>query len=53
MSQDNLIGLACSVCKRVNYFSKRNKKKVKAKVELKKYCPWDKRHTVHTEAKLK
>ncbi len=53
MSQDNLIGLACSVCKRVNYYSKRNKKKVRAKVELMKYCRWDKRHTKHVEAKLK
>ncbi len=53
MSQDNLIGLACSVCKHVNYFSKRNKKKVKAKIELKKYCKWDKKYTLHKEAKLK
>ncbi|MBI4426248.1 MAG: 50S ribosomal protein L33 [Candidatus Kerfeldbacteria bacterium] len=53
MSQDNLVGLACSQCKRVNYFTTRNKKKVKAKLSLKKFCPWDKKHTLHTEAKLK
>lgn len=53
MSQDNLIGLACTVCKHVNYFSKRNKKKVKAKIELKKYCKWCRKTTPHKEAKLK
>ncbi|MBI3114993.1 MAG: 50S ribosomal protein L33 [Candidatus Kerfeldbacteria bacterium] len=53
MSQDNLIALSCSECKRINYHSKRNKKKVKEKVSLKKYCPWCGKHTLHKEAKLK
>lgn len=53
MSQDNLVGLACTVCKRVNYFTKRNKKKVKAKLQLRKFCKWDRKVTPHTEAKLK
>lgn len=51
MSQDNLIKLQCTTCKRVNYFSKRNKKKVKEKIELKKFCQWCNKHTIHKEAK--
>jgi large subunit ribosomal protein L33 len=53
MPQDNLIKLQCTVCKRINYFSNRNKKTVKAKLELKKYCKWDRKHTLHREAKSK
>ena len=53
MPQDNLIKLQCTVCKRINYFSNRNKKNVKEKVELKKYCKWDRKHTLHREAKSK
>lgn len=52
MSQDNLIGLQCTVCKRINYHSKRNKKKIKAKLELKKFCQWCGQHQPHKEAKL-
>lgn len=51
MSQDNLIKLQCTNCKRVNYFSRRNKKKVKGKIELKKFCEWCNKHTLHKEAK--
>ncbi|MBI2587923.1 50S ribosomal protein L33, partial [Candidatus Azambacteria bacterium] len=38
MAQENLIKLACSVCKRITYWSRKNKRKVERKVELKKYC---------------
>lgn len=51
MSQDNLIKLACKDCKRINYWSSKNKKLVTRKIELKKYCKWDKKQTVHKEAK--
>lgn len=51
MSQDNLVKLQCSICKRVNYFTRRNKKKIKEKLSLKKFCPWDRKHTLHTEVK--
>jgi len=40
MSQDNLIKLQCTVCKHINYYSTRNKKTVKAKLQLKKHCKW-------------
>ncbi len=51
MSQDNLIKLECTECKRTNYHSHKNKKKLKARIELKKHCAWDKKHTVHKETK--
>jgi len=51
MSQENLIKLKCGVCKKVNYYSKRNKKKLKEKIELKKFCKKCRKHTLHKEAK--
>ncbi|MDD4333271.1 MAG: 50S ribosomal protein L33 [Patescibacteria group bacterium] len=51
MSQDNLIKMECSVCKRVNYFSRKNKKTLKGRMELKKYCRHCRKHTVHKETK--
>lgn len=51
MSQDNLIKLQCKDCKRINYWSRKNKRKVERKIELKKFCKWCKKHTVHKELK--
>ncbi|MEK7478192.1 MAG: 50S ribosomal protein L33 [Patescibacteria group bacterium] len=51
MSQDQLIKLGCSTCKRINYWSRKNKKKVERKIELKKYCKWCKKNTKHKEIK--
>jgi len=51
MSQDKLIRLACSTCKRVNYWSRKNKKKVERKIELKKWCKWCKSQKMHKESK--
>ncbi len=53
MSQDNMIKLECSTpaCKTVNYFSKKNKKKLKDRLVLKKYCKKEKVHTEHKETK--
>ncbi|MFH0854825.1 MAG: 50S ribosomal protein L33 [bacterium] len=53
MSQDNLLKMTCSVCKQNNYFMYKNKKKLKEKLELKKFCKWCKKHTLHTEKKIK
>ncbi len=47
----DIILLQCSECKRKNYSTKKNKKNTTGKVELKKYCKFDKRHTVHKETK--
>ncbi|MEK7134413.1 MAG: 50S ribosomal protein L33 [Patescibacteria group bacterium] len=51
MSQDRLIKLACTKCKRINYWSSKNRKKVERKIELKKWCKWCKKQTPHKEAK--
>ncbi len=51
MSQDNMIKLECTECKRINYFSRKNKKILKDRLELKKYCRHCKRHTLHKETK--
>ena len=51
MSQDNLAKLECKKCKRVNYHTRRNKKTIKQKLELKKMCKHCKTHTQHKEIK--
>ncbi|HKK32245.1 MAG TPA: 50S ribosomal protein L33 [Desulfomicrobiaceae bacterium] len=43
--------LACTECKRRNYATSKNKKNTTSKLELKKYCPFDRKHTVHKETK--
>ena len=51
MSQDRLIKLACAKCKRINYWSSKNKKLVERKIELKKYCKWCQSQQIHKEAR--
>ncbi|PIV13426.1 50S ribosomal protein L33 [Candidatus Jorgensenbacteria bacterium CG_4_10_14_0_8_um_filter_39_13] len=48
---ENLIRLRCSQCKRTNYTVHKNKKTIERKLELKKYCPWCRKHTLHKESK--
>jgi large subunit ribosomal protein L33 len=48
---EHVIKLRCEACKRINYYSRKNKKKVERKLELKKYCKWCKKHTKHKESK--
>ncbi len=45
------ITLACEVCKRRNYVTVKNKTNTRDRLELKKYCSWDRRHTVHRETR--
>jgi large subunit ribosomal protein L33 len=45
------ITLACSDCKRRNYHSARDKRKSQTKLEIKKYCRWCRKHTLHKETK--
>lgn len=47
------IALICAECKRKNYTTFKNKKNAQAKLEIKKYCKWDKKHTMHKEGKIK
>lgn len=51
MSQDNLIKFECTECKHLNYHSQKNKKILKNRLELKKFCKWCKKHTLHKETK--
>ncbi|MFH1838473.1 MAG: 50S ribosomal protein L33 [Candidatus Kuenenbacteria bacterium] len=51
MPQPNLIKLECTECHRINYHSHKNKKIIKERLELKKFCRWCKKHTQHKETK--
>ncbi|MDZ7798504.1 MAG: 50S ribosomal protein L33 [Patescibacteria group bacterium] len=51
MSQDNLIKLKCTECNNINYYSKKNKKKIKEKLNIKKHCKKCRKHTLHKEVK--
>ena len=41
----------CQICKRINYYVHKSKKVTEEKLELKKFCKWCKKHTVHKEMK--
>ena len=47
----DIIGMQCTDCKRRNYSTTVNKKKQSKKLELKKYCKFDRKHTLHRETK--
>ena len=47
------IALQCAECKRKNYTTSRNKKNVQGKIELSKFCKWERKHTLHKETKIK
>jgi large subunit ribosomal protein L33 len=46
-----IITLACTVCKRRNYTTTKNKRKHPDRVEVKKHCPFCRKHTPHKETK--
>ena len=46
-----VVTLACSECKNRNYTTEKNKKNDTTRLEFKKYCPHDRRHTMHRETK--
>lgn len=45
------ITLACTECGDRNYISTKNKRNNPDRLELKKYCPRDKKSTTHRETK--
>lgn len=45
------ITLECTECKQRNYDTTKNKKNDPDRIELKKYCRFCKKHTIHKEAK--
>ena len=46
-----LIHLACTECKTRTYTTRKNKRNDPNRIELRKYCPRERRHTLHREAK--
>jgi len=51
MPQKNLIRLQCVACKRFNYWTRKNIRKVERKLQYQKFCKWCKKKTNHKEAK--
>jgi large subunit ribosomal protein L33 len=45
------ITLACSECKQRNYDTMKNKKNDPDRLEMNKYCPFCRKHTLHKETK--
>ena len=45
------ITLVCTECKQRNYDTKKNKKNDPDRLELKKYCRFCRKHTLHKESK--
>lgn len=46
-----VIVFECTVCKNKNYTSSKNVYNTKDKLELEKFCPKCKKHTLHKEVK--
>ncbi|HNZ94246.1 MAG TPA: 50S ribosomal protein L33, partial [Sphaerochaeta sp.] len=47
------IALQCTECKRRNYIIEKNRRNLPNKLEFSKYCPHDRKHTLHRETKIK
>jgi large subunit ribosomal protein L33 len=46
-----IIQMACTECKRRNYATTKNKRTSTERLELKKFCPAERKHTTHREIK--
>ena len=45
------VTLACESCKRRNYITKKNKINDRERIEMKKYCRFERVHTLHKETR--
>jgi large subunit ribosomal protein L33 len=45
------ITLACVECKERNYITRKNRRNDPDRLEIKKYCPRDRKHTLHRETR--
>lgn len=45
----DLVRLICTECGEENYYTDRNKSNTPDRLELSKYCPRERRHTLHRE----
>jgi large subunit ribosomal protein L33 len=50
MPRDRII-LECTSCKQRNYTTTKNKRTHSGRVEFKKYCSFERKRTMHKEAK--
>ncbi|TFH16160.1 MAG: 50S ribosomal protein L33 [Lentisphaerales bacterium] len=46
-----MITLACTSCKRRSYTSTKNKRTTPDRIELKKYCRFERKHVMHRETR--
>ena len=46
-----MIKFECTECKTINYYSRKNKKTLKTRLEMNKFCNTCKKHTMHKETK--
>ncbi len=46
-----VVHLQCTESGRINYTTRKDKKKHPERMELKKYCPFLRKHTLHREVK--
>ena len=46
-----VITLACTVCKNRNYTTEKNRRNDPGRMELAKFCPYCRKHTLHRETK--
>lgn len=46
-----VITMACTECRSRNYVTSKNRIKHQQRLELMKYCPRERKHTLHREAK--
>ena len=42
---------SCEECKRRNYITVKSRVNDRERIEMKKYCRWDRQHTVHRETR--
>jgi large subunit ribosomal protein L33 len=45
------VTLECTECKRRNYITMKNKNNDRDRIEMRKYCRFERRHTVHKETR--
>jgi large subunit ribosomal protein L33 len=50
MPRDRII-LECTSCKQRNYTTTKNKRTHSGRIEQKKYCPFERKRTMHKETK--
>ena len=45
------VTLECTSCKRRNYITMKNKVNDRERIEMKKYCRWERQHILHKETR--